>query len=219
MTKKAASKTALLVGPLTSSAELKSVLKRRSFTCVIAVDGGLKYCEAANVPFDFGIGDWDSYGEMPDYPESKLLRLRREKDQSDLCVALDFVRSVEMDVVVLIGFQGGRSDHELSNHLECAKYAEFFRSIESQGPETQVVYLGPGKVFEGRFAVRTLISLFPLGTQQVSFDDVTGLRYPPEKGVIKAGSGGLSNRVSEEQVRIAVKKGNLGIFLPTERKS
>lgn len=218
MTKKAALKTALLVGPLASSAELKSVLKKRAFTCVIAVDGGLKYCEEAGVSFDFGVGDWDSYGEMPDYPESKLLRLRREKDQSDLCVALDFVKSVEMDSVVLIGFQGGRSDHELSNHLECARFSEFFQSIESSGAETRVVYLGPGKVFEHRLAPRTLISLFPLGSNQVSFDEVSGLKYPPERGVIKTGSSGLSNLVSDENVRIVVKKGHLGIFLPTERK-
>lgn len=218
MTKKAALKTALLVGPLASSAELKRVLKVRSFTCVIAVDGGLKYCEEARLAFDFGVGDWDSYGEMPDYPESKLLRLRREKDQSDLCVALDFVKSVAMESVVLLGFQGGRADHELSNHLECARFSEFFHSIESWGPDTQVVYLGPGKVFETQLAARSLISLFPLGSSQVSFNEVSGLKYPPEKGVIKTGSSGLSNIASDGSVRIAVKKGNLGIFLPTERK-
>lgn len=89
---------------------------------VVAADRGFDYCVAADVVPDLLVGDMDSVdaAELLLHGEAvpHTIRLPREKDDSDLSVALDAVGSwaegegcaVE---TVLCGVSGGRLDHQL----------------------------------------------------------------------------------------------------------
>ncbi|HKM34128.1 MAG TPA: thiamine diphosphokinase [Lachnospiraceae bacterium] len=96
---------------------------------VIAVDGGLLYCGLLSMEPDIIIGDFDSVDEEmakaillieKEYPE-KVIRLKPEKDDTDMLVALKWGLARGFLSFHIYGGLGGRLDHSIAN-IQCLLY-------------------------------------------------------------------------------------------------
>jgi len=90
---------------------------------VIAADGGYLYTQSAGIPTRIVIGDFDSLGSDPgDLKDNPLvLRLPKEKDQTDTLAALKCGLERGFKVFHIYGGVGGRIDHTLAN-IQCLAY-------------------------------------------------------------------------------------------------
>lgn len=103
---------------------------------VIAVDGGLTYCDLLNIEPDIIIGDFDSLNEeltdavriIEETCPEKILRLKPEKDDTDMLVALKWGLAQGHTIFQIYGGLGGRLDHSLAN-IQCLLY------LKHQGAE------------------------------------------------------------------------------------
>ena len=93
---------------------------------VIALDGGLIYCEENSVRPDYIIGDFDSLPEdklalLDKYPQKCIQRLPREKDDTDMLAAIKFAATKGVTDFVIYGGLGGRLSHTIAN-IQCLMY-------------------------------------------------------------------------------------------------
>ncbi|MDN3507739.1 MAG: thiamine diphosphokinase, partial [Simkaniaceae bacterium] len=75
---------------------------------VVAVDGGMRHVDRADVV----VGDLDSIESVPD---CEVVKYPREKDETDLELALAWVKDQGGKIVRIYGALGGRVDHEMAN--------------------------------------------------------------------------------------------------------
>lgn len=80
---------------------------------VIAADGGLRYLEQAQIRVDLIIGDFDSLGHIPDYPN--VVALGKEKDETDTLVAVNEGLKAGYDIFYFHACTGGRIEHTIAN--------------------------------------------------------------------------------------------------------
>ncbi len=122
------SRSAVLVGPLLKKEELPLIKN----SPLLLVDGGLDLALKYSLDLDrscFSVGDGDSSRLSLD----EVLPV--EKDYSDLAYALSILPE-EVESIELLGFLGGRSDHELCN------FGEVFHFLKKK-KNLAKVYLGP----------------------------------------------------------------------------
>lgn len=179
---------------------------------VIAADGGFARAAALGLRVDEVVGDLDSIdvetrdrllaGEGPPlhvYP--------RDKDWTDLELAIEHALRRAPRAIVIFGALGRRIDHTLTNlHL-------LERGIEHGVPillksalETVRIVIGETVVKDAALGDR--VSLVPLS--ETATVTTTGLRFPLEREQLKrAGSRGVSNEVVATPIRIHVHDGLL----------
>ena len=80
---------------------------------VIAADGGLAYCREAGIEPDIIIGDFDSFGSVPDGKE--VIRLNPIKDVTDTFAALEEGLKRHFSEFRLYCCTGGRLSHTVAN--------------------------------------------------------------------------------------------------------
>lgn len=150
---------------------------------VIAVDGGLLYCGLLNIEPNIIIGDFDSIDEEmtkavvlieQKYPE-KVIRLKPEKDDTDMLVALKWGLARGFVSFHIYGGLGGRLDHTIAN-IQCLLYlknqhAEGFL-FESDG--IVMVAMDEEKRFQP--SMDGYLSLFSL--EKKSIVSIDGMKYP-----------------------------------------
>jgi len=93
---------------------------------VIALDGGLIYCEENSILPDYIIGDFDSLPQdklalLDKYPQECIQRLPREKDDTDMLAAIKFAATKGVKDFVIYGGLGGRLSHTIAN-IQCLMY-------------------------------------------------------------------------------------------------
>ena len=81
-------------------------------TCIFC-DSGLKHLESLQVRPSLVVGDFDSH-EVPEL-STEIIRLPREKDDTDTVYAVKEAVSRGFDEFLLIGVVGARLDHTLGN--------------------------------------------------------------------------------------------------------
>lgn len=127
---------------------------------VIAVDGGLMYCGLLQLEPDVIIGDFDSVDEPTgeairlietEYPE-KVIRLKPEKDDTDMLVALKWGLAAGFRTFQIYGGLGGRLDHSLAN-IQCLLY------LEHQGA-TGYLFEGDGMVLVAEANTEPVVKKF-----------------------------------------------------------
>ena len=80
---------------------------------IIAADGGLKYLETNGIVPNMVLGDFDSYGKVPDF--ENLIRHKPEKDDTDMMLAVKEALNKGAQTIVMSGGLGGRIDHSVAN--------------------------------------------------------------------------------------------------------
>jgi thiamine pyrophosphokinase len=253
----------VLVGPL---ADAESLAKwaheafKHATVAFVAVDSGLAPLLESGLPPALVIGDLD--GSSSDSvstrnPSTKLrssrpphgndaypltfIRLKRDKDRSDLSVALDFCVAMKASTVYAFGFQGGRADHDFAVHLDLSHASLRIPRVISIGQAGAVVYLSPlsAPFSIARSAIRELreagsrpaqapksrrkktgpaasasfVSILPIGGIAKGVK-LRGLRFSPPGGIITLTSQGLSNEVRSAKVQIGLRQGRIAVFFP-----
>ncbi len=206
---------ALLVGaaPVNTSPERLWHLASCS-DVVVGVDGGAGVLLAAGITPTLLIGDMDSIEPavlakcarngiaLETYP--------RDKDHTDLSLALDWCSRNSVDEVTACGVIGGRLDHSLAALGELSRFPELRPRVESDEaliwllakPQRESIDLS------GRGACVSVVAL--LGPAIVTG---TGLKWEFRQLELSALDGrGLSNVISEDSARVEVHAGCVAVI-------
>jgi thiamine pyrophosphokinase len=177
---------------------------------VIAADKGLDHALALGLEVAVAIGDFDSASSeavaAAERSGTRVERHPREKDATDLELALDAAAAMDPARILVLAGAGGRLDHLLSTLLLLASERYATSQVDA--------FVGPGSVHvirgsrELRGAPGELVSLLPLG--RVEGITTEGLAYPLHGETLEDGSSrGVSNVFETETARVSVEQGVL----------
>jgi len=195
-------------GILPDLAAARSLLGDDDF--FVAADGGLHNALACGASPHAVIGDFDSLSEAEladvEKAEARILRYPREKDETDLELAIHFVLDSQFKVIRVVGALGGRLDQTLGNIALLADVpAGVDMRLDDGREEVRLVesraeILGkPGDT----------LSLIPWGApaQGVSTEN---LRYPLRGEILLPHkTRGISNEMLGEQASVQLTQGRL----------
>ncbi|HHN75627.1 MAG TPA: thiamine diphosphokinase [Acidobacteria bacterium] len=179
----------------------------------IAADGGAAACLSWGVVPGLVIGDGDSL----DPQVAEELRRRgvafrhypRDKDATDLELALDEALNRGAEEIDLFGVLGGRWDHSLANVLLPARPAYAAARIQAPGEEQSLYWLRPGRLLELSGHPGRSVSLLPLGGEARAVT-TSGLRFPLDRQTLAHGdSRGMSNVMTGERATVRLEAGVL----------
>ena len=177
---------------------------------ILCADGGARHAMDLGLTPDYVVGDFDSLdsadlvrlsrdgAELDAYP--------RDKDYTDLELALRVAQRLQPEEVILLGALGGRLDQTLANIFLLAHpdYADLRVTLVS-GPERawvvrdEIVVQGwPGDI----------LSVIPLTPDVTGLTYHRGLRWRLTDAVLPFGSSrGVSNELVAEEARLSLKTG------------
>lgn len=172
----------------------------------IAADSGLDHARAAGHAVDVAVGDFDSVSDAglrwAEANGVELIRHDRDKDRTDLELALDLVVDRGVETALVLGGAGGRLDHLLGNLTVLASSRYRAVQIEARMGEASLWVVRGERMLHPE--VGMLLSLIPMHGDAEAVE-TTGLRWPLEGERLQAGSSrGVSNLVAATPVRVAV---------------
>lgn len=166
----------------------------------VAVDGGMRHVERVDVV----VGDLDS---IEGVPECEVAQFPKEKNETDLELALLWVKERGGKIVRIYGALGGRVDHEMGNIFLLGDERWKDLDIAMVDGTTEVRVLWPGEFQVARKA-GDLVSLFPM--DEVCGITSQGLHYPLQDEVLRIGEiRGISNVLVEKEAIVTHTSGRL----------
>ncbi|MCD8090915.1 MAG: thiamine diphosphokinase [Clostridiales bacterium] len=185
---------------------------------VISCDGGLRHCDAMGIKPNLLAGDFDSVSPalLEEYKNSgiEVLTVPCEKDFTDCELGIREALKRGADDITLLGCSGTRLDHTLANcHMLMLplKAGVKARLVD----EHNIIYLIDRKIELDVKKGQTL-SLIPL-TTCVKGICTKGLYYPLTEGTLSIGSSyGISNKATEENVKITLSEGILLVMVVSD---
>lgn len=178
---------------------------------IACADSGYDAARAWGLEPALVVGDMDSVsdpGALERLPADKLLRLEREKDDTDAEAALKELWRRGVGDVVLVGGGGGRLDHFLAI---AGLFEREPRPALWLCDEQRAFPLSGGAEFECRAG--ELLSVFPLGNQTLRMRS-SGLRWPLAGLEFPRGFYGISNLTTGASVRLETVSGCALIVRP-----
>lgn len=173
---------------------------------VIAADGGYAWLSDLGIKPGIVVGDFDSLGMPPAH--ENVVRLPREKDETDTMAALRLGREMGYRSFHIYGGTGGRFDHTMAN-------LQLLSWLAARGEEGILHAAGwsatavtDGAICFGKEA-RGLISVFAHSDEAWGVS-LEGLKYTLSQAVLKNDFAlGVSNEFTGAGSRIAVERGTL----------
>jgi thiamine pyrophosphokinase len=180
---------------------------------VIAADGGLEQAENLGRNVDIVVGDMDSVGpellERARTAGAEIERYSRDKDATDLELALDRAVASDCSRVIVVGGDGGRLDHLLGNALVLTRDAYKSTAIEWWTGLDRVVVVHPGNSFLLTGRAGDVVSLLPIGGRAEGVR-TQGLRWTLTDESLQPGSTrGVSNEMSGTEASVSLRGGVL----------
>jgi thiamine pyrophosphokinase len=197
-------KTSALIanGEILDLSIIKSLLK--SYSRIVAVDGGLKQCKAALHCPSLIVGDFDSVSKklLDEYSVPKI-KLKKEKDETDLEIAIQHEINIGIDRITIFGGWGGRIDHSLTNALLLTRFPNRVR-MET---ETEILFAiqGDSKIHCKKGQT---LSLLPI-CGPVFGITTKGLKWELENKTLDHQFIGISNICLQEEISILIQEGIL----------
>ena len=182
---------------------------------VIAADSGLLNAQKLGVKPDVLLGDFDSLGEPDVDPDTKIIRLPVEKDDTDTQAAVDLALSQGAREIVIIGGLSGRLDHTLSvlAILEDLNAKHVHALVTSGQNRARFLRNNSTLIARGKFRYLSLIAADPV-VKGVSLD---GCKYPLQKAKLtKTNQYAVSNEITGNCALISVRKGGIYIVESAE---
>ncbi len=192
------------------------LIERKEGDYVIAVDGGLAYCEILELEPDLIIGDFDSVSEKEkeavealslQIPE-RVIWLKPEKDETDMLAALKLGLEKGFRSFRIYGGTGGRLDHTLAN-IQCLLF------LKKQGAQgylcdgTSLIFVMKDEEVRFQPSMEGYLSLFSLGKEAKGVS-IRGMKYLLEDYTMCNDFPiGISNEFIGEQGIISVEQGEL----------
>ena len=183
---------------------------------VIAADGGLEHARLLGLRVGVAVGDFDSAS-----PESvaaaeatgtRVQRHPREKDATDLELALDEALDMGAERIVVLAGSGGRLDHELATLLLLSAERYTGVTIDALIGDARVHVVRGERLLEG--VPGELVSLLPVHGPAIGVR-TEGLAYPLRGETLTAGSTrGVSNVFASERAHVSLESGVLLAIRP-----
>lgn len=177
----------------------------------IAADAGYRSLQAVGVKPDLLVGDFDSLDYRPaDVP---LMAFPREKDDTDLGIALEEGWKRGFRDFAFYGAGGGRTDHLIANLQLLGGASRRGARARMACREYDVYALTNGTLTLPRREQGTLVSVFCHG-EHASGVTLRGLKYPLNRARLTCDRPlGVSNEVAGEDASVTVRHGSLLIFV------
>jgi thiamine pyrophosphokinase len=177
---------------------------------IVAADGGLHHALSAGVTPNVVIGDMDSISptELDDVERTgtQILRFPKEKDETDLELAIGYVLEKQVTEIIVIGALGGRLDQMLGN-LSLLLSVPAGVEIRLDDGKEEVLLADHPIVISGKPGDE--VSLIPWGAS-VTEIWTEGLRYPLRgETLLPHKSRGISNELLDRKASINFSKGTL----------
>lgn len=176
-----------------------------TYSVLIAVDGGINHCHAMELVPNFILGDLDSANPefLEVFKEVSTQRYPRDKDQTDLELALKLVVHDQIEEIGVFGALGDRTDHTLGNIILLSRYkCKIF--LENEKERLFVI--------RGRTEIPTqpgqVISLIPINGP-VQGITTQGLKWPLQNASLDKDFIGISNQATEAKVVVELAQGDL----------
>jgi thiamine pyrophosphokinase len=183
---------------------------------VIAADSGLAHAAALGRRVDLVVGDLDSVDvdalAAAREAGAAVEAHPRDKDQTDLELALDAAVARGFQRIVVAGGHGGRLDHFLANLTLLASPRYTGADVEAWVGNAAVVVVRDQADLVGRPG--ELVTLVPVGgaARGIRTD---GLRYALDDDDLEPGtSRGVSNEFAAERARVTVRTGAVLVIRP-----
>lgn len=177
---------------------------------VVAADQGWQLARTLDLDVDHLVGDMDSLDDddraRAERAGATVHTAPRQKDQTDLDLALGLAHELGAAEVLVCDGGGSRSDHALANLLTTAGWAGRMTATLTSPTATTTVVTSARSITGDVGSVVTLLPVFgpvhDIGT--------TGLLYPLYGEVLSPGtSRGVSNELVAPTARITVGSGTL----------
>jgi thiamine pyrophosphokinase len=181
------------------------VPKIRACDVLIAVDGGANYCSQFDLTPAIIIGDLDSASPeiLESYREVPRKVYPKDKDKTDLELAIEHALEIGAGTITIFGGLGGRIDHTLSNINMLSLYPGrlFLESLK------ELLFVIDRHVLLSCKKGQT-ISLIPLNGPVLGIT-TRGLKWELKKGKLDKHFIGISNVCLAEEIEISVEQGDL----------
>ena len=183
----------------------------RATDYIICADGGIKHSLSLNIIPHVVIGDFDSIS--PKYKKTLasekiiFVKHKKEKDKTDSELALDFAAAKGYKTILLFGILGDRLDQMISNVLSLIPFAKKGITITIIEGKQEIQVLTKPTILKGEIGDR--LSLIPLISDAQGITTF-GLKYKLKNETLLFGhSRGISNVLTDQTVKISLKKGVL----------
>ena len=173
---------------------------------VIAADGGYDTLTNHGIRCDVLVGDLDSVKDVPS--DIKILKYKREKDETDIALAISYGASLGYTEFRIYGATGGRQDHTFANYslLFDAKRQGFNAKIVSEGTLISAIFEESVKIYGQNGGI---FSVFAFG-RKAGGVSISGAKYSLENAEIDPFFPlGISNEFKDAEVEISVSEGAL----------
>ena len=173
---------------------------------VVAVDGGCVQAASLGLGVDLAVGDFDS--AAPPANAREIIRLPREKDDTDLMFALKLCLARGFRTFHILGALGGRFDHSIAALHAVLHLAQNGARGLLADETCEVHCLAPGT---HTFSARpdAYFSLFPAGGAAHGVT-LAGLQYPLHNAALIPGDPiGTSNEFTAQTATVTFTEGFL----------
>lgn len=173
---------------------------------IICADKGYLHCKAMGLNAELIVGDFDS-SPCPEDAGCKVVKLNRDKDETDLFIAVSEGYRLGYRKFLLLGCLGGRFDHTYANLTLMAHWLENKAEIILKDEKNEIRLLEPGShIFTKR---KGYISFFAYSEKVEEFT-LEGFKYPL-RGFSLSNSCGLcvSNEMEEDKCTVSFSSGRL----------
>ncbi len=181
-------------------------------------DGAAEYAVINSFVPNVVIGDMDSISaetvrelKEEDVPFVKL----EDQSTSDCEKSLEWLLSIGVSQLIVLGVGGGRGDHALANYSVLIRYAEKFKMLKGVERENDILFLPHG----GELAIngwpgrRVSFIPFPAAMSMRS----TGLKYPMIGDYMIGGRESLSNVMLESTAKLTCVAGAMIAFMQRKK--
>ena len=86
----------------------------------VAADSGMRHAASLGITPEIWIGDFDSADEqlIRQYPDIKRQHYSTDKNATDGALAISYATDKAAQQIILVGAQGGRSDHAVAHFMQ-----------------------------------------------------------------------------------------------------
>lgn len=176
----------------------------RTYERIVAVDGGLTYCQQMGITPDLLIGDFDSVTPelLQQYSHVPTFRYPTEKDDTDLELALKAIDHPGVETIGLFGAMGNRVDHTLNNLNLLSLFPKIIIETETES----VFSIGHEKHIDCHPGQK--LSLLPLNSPALGVT-TTGLQWELKNANLNQYFRSISNVCSGHSLTIKIDHGEL----------
>ena len=180
---------------------------------VIAADGGMNKCISLGIQPNVLIGDFDSIGQDEisalQAAGVEIIQYPTHKDETDLELALNYLKKTEISDVMIIGGLGARWDMTIANILLITNPIYMDMNIHFLDGTQELFLLRAGDNTSIKGQPGDTLSLIPL-VGDVTGVSTQGLEYVLKNETLEFGTArGVSNVFTLERVQINIKYGLL----------